>query len=137
MVQVQLTGDVKNGRIGVKFVEGSTAFARLSVTGPLGVIPSDKWFTDNKDKFLGLVEFEGGYEEKPVLIGFLPLKTTATDDYDAFNNLIKLTKDLLDAVTKGKVLTQLGPQTFMPDTQAKFKQISQDFTTLEEKLKKL
>ncbi len=120
----QITGEIGDTKylFQVKMATGETLFAPLLVQGGTTAIPSKDWIDANKDKFLAVIGFTGEDYNEPFIMGFLPVKGVDTSSANILERILNNTGKLLDLLKEGKVNTQMGPQPFMTDTQAKIKQ---------------
>ena len=105
----QITGELLDNRLKVRVRTGNEFFAP-------GTLPSAKWLSENKDKFLALVTYEKDLYISPMITGFYPLESASSASYDIQERLLAVCTELLEQLLKAKVNTMLGPQPFMPDT---------------------
>ena len=111
---------------------GESLFAPIVPTGVGVAIPSKKWISDNKDKFLALVTFEKNLLDNPMIIGFYPVKGADSKAYDITERLIEALLELLDGLSSAKTNTSIGPQPFMPETITKLKEITTEIKKIKE-----
>lgn len=112
----QITGELLDNRLKVRVRTGNEFFAPMVITGTTGTLPSAKWLSENKDKFLALVTYEKDLYLSPMITGFYPLESASSASYDIQERLLAVCTELLEQLLKAKVNTMLGPQPFMPDT---------------------
>jgi hypothetical protein len=119
---VKITGEVEGNRIRVKLPTGEELLAPVLTS--LGVpVPSEKWITDNKDKFLAIMGYKDGLNPYPIILGFYPVRGANSESFSIFERLLQINLDLLGLLASAKVTTQLGPQPFMADTQKNIEDI--------------
>lgn len=115
---VKITGVTKGNLIEVKFPTGEHVMATL-LTSVLAPIPSPQWFLENKDNFLAILATKEGVNPYPVVLGFYPVKGADSEKFSIFGSLLQMYADILDMLSTAMITTSLGPQPFLPDTQAK------------------
>lgn len=116
----KITGKLSGNRLQVKMRTGETMYAPMIVVGVGVSVPSEQWVEDNKDNFLALVTFEKDLGSSPMIMGFYPVKGAKSESYNVNERLLQVVISLIEQLQKGKINTQIGPQTFMPDTQQVF-----------------
>ena len=127
----KITGKTeKPNLIEVKMRTGECLYAPITTVGANVCIPSDTWITKNKDSFLALVTFVGNVNQNPAVIGFYPVKGADSTEYNVTERMVEMFKTLLEKLGQAKVLTQLGPQQFMPDTLLDFQKMSTEIDTM-------
>lgn len=116
MELAKLTGELEDNYIGIRMrtTEGYMAAVMTSGNNPL---PSQKWITDNKDKFLAVVDLTGSIKNPiPVVVGFYPVIGADSSKYNSLERILTAFTTLVDQLNTAKINTQLGPQGFLPDT---------------------
>ena len=127
----KITGKTeKPNLIEVKMRTGECLYAPLITVGINVSIPSDTWISANKDNFLALVTFVDDLGQNPAVIGFYPVKGADSTSYNLTERMIEKFKELLDKLGQAKVLTQLGPRQFMPDTLLDLQKMSMEIDTM-------
>lgn len=122
----KITGVMKKNTLQVRMRTGECLFAPMTIIGNTSSLPSEQWISSNKDNFLAIVDFEGGNLISPVIVGFYPVKGAKSETYNPTERLLEVTTKLLEQLMKAKINTNIGPQPFMADTQAVFKQIQSE-----------
>lgn len=113
---------------------GETIYAPF-IVGVGSSVPSETWIMQNKDNFLAVVAFEKNLDCNPMVIGFYPLKRAVAKNYDVQIKLVEQTLALVEELTKAKVLTYYGEQSFMPDTIVVLKKIKAEVEKIKKDLK--
>lgn len=116
--------------IQVKMRNGEHIYAPMVVVGNSVSIPSPLWILKNKDSFLALVTFVGDLGQNPAVIGFYPVRGADPSSFNILERTVDLLKDLIDKLSQAKVITQLGPQQFMPDTLLELQKMSLEIDTM-------
>lgn len=112
----KLTGKSDVPYYEVQIRTGERIHARF-VNAGFGIsLPSAKWCTDNKDRFLAVLSYEGDNVDEPIILGFSPLENAQTSDSNVYERLLKVVIDLVERLLNAKVNTQIGPQPFLVDT---------------------
>ena len=100
---------------------------------------------DDKEDSLQLKQLEDNEQEITITKDSVFIKSdninlgeeTGAEPSVLGDTLADLLTDLLDALSQGKVATSLGPQLFMPDTQAKLAQIKASIDTIKSDINKV
>jgi hypothetical protein len=127
----------KPNLIQVQLNNGEKLYAPMVTLGINVSIPSAMWIAKNKDNFLALVSFAGDIDQDPFVLGFYPLRGASSEDYNLTERMIDKFKELLNKLGQARVLTQLGPQQFMPDTIIELQKMSAEVDLLEQEINKL
>ena len=122
---VKITGEMEGSYIRVRLSTGEELIAPI-ITNVGTPIPSQKWVTDNKDNFLAVLDYKDTLNPSPIITGFFPVKGADSEKFSIFERLLQLNKELLGLLKDGKVMTQLGPQPLMVDTQAKLVELEEE-----------
>lgn len=126
----KITGKLDNNLLQVRMRTGEQLYAPIVTVGTNVSLPSEKWILDNKDNFLALVTYEKDLYISPMIIGFYPVKGADSQSYNTTERLITVMEKLIEQLSKAKVNTQLGPQTFMPDTLVVLDELSEDVNSI-------
>ena len=122
----KITGETEGRLMEVRLKTGEAFYAPIITLGTDVTLPSDDWISENKDKFLALVDYEDGLPISPIVVGFLPTDRAESSEYNTLERLLKVVTDLTEQLLKAKVNTQIGPQPFMVDTINVFNQLSNE-----------
>ena len=133
---VKITGEVSGNSIRVKLPTGETLLAPV-VTSLGNPMPSAKWISDNKDNFLAIMGYREGLNPYPIILGFYPVRGADSESFSTFGKLLAVNVALLDLLMSAKVMTQLGPQPFMGDSQKSLNDIKSKLQELEKELNKI
>jgi len=112
----KITGEVEGHRLEVQMPTGEHLYAPLLVHGNSTSFPSKEWINANKDNFLAVITYEGSRCYDSMILGFYPVKGADSKKYDVTEQLLDLVVELVEKLYEAKVNTQIGPQTFMPNT---------------------
>lgn len=133
----QITGKVEKNLIQVKMRTGESLYAPVAVVGTTVSVPSETWITANKNNFLALISYEKDLLISPIIVGFYPVKGATSEKYNSFERLMAVVEKLVSQLSEAKVLTQLGPQQFLPDTLMVFKELSSELTNIKNEINQI
>ena len=112
----KITGEMEGNNLQVQMKTGECLFAPMIIVGNSTSLPSEEWIISHKDSFLALVTYEGDTYYDPMILGFYPVKGSDSEVYDVTERILEQLITLVEKLYSAKVNTQLGPQTFMPNT---------------------
>lgn len=133
----KILGETEGHRTRVQFRTGETLLVPISIMGTNVSVPSAKWLSTNKDKFLAVIDFEKNIRESPILVGFYPVKGASSKEYNTHERLIYIVEKLVNQLSKAKTNTQLGPQQFMPDTLVVLDDIKEAISSLKDDIEEV
>lgn len=112
----KITGEMEGNNLQVQMKTGECLYAPMIIVGNSTSLPSDEWIKSNKDSFLALITYEGDTYYDPMVLGFYPVKGSNSEAYDVTERVLEQLIILVEKLYTARVNTQLGPQTFMPNT---------------------
>lgn len=132
MIEYAKIQNFEDGKIRVKMPMGETILAPV-IVGANVVTPSSDWIENNKSNYLAVVSYQGSSNCYPLILGFLPLKSSSSETNNVVERMLKLQMDIIDLLINAKVNTQIGPQPFMADVLSKLN----NYKSETEEIKKL
>jgi hypothetical protein len=130
----KIIGSEPKNTVRVKSRTGFEFVLPIVISNPAAPLPSEKWITDNKDKFLAVILTEETISPTPVLIGFYPVAGASSTEFNIFEQLLKACTELTQALQEAKVATSIGPQPFMPDTLTKLGDLKTNLDKIKESI---
>lgn len=114
----KITGEMDGSNLQVRMRTGECLFAPMIIVGNSTSLPSEEWIISHKDSFLALVTYEGDTYYDPMILGFYPVKGSDSEVYDVTERILEQLIILVEKLYSARINTQMGPQTFMPNTLA-------------------
>lgn len=130
---MKLTGKVEEDYLEVRCRTGETLLAPMMNVGTSTSLPTEIWVGENRDNFIAIVSYEHDSYNKPLVLGFLPVKGAKSEDFDVIFQLMNLMDGLLELLLSVKTNTMLGPQPFFPDNITKVQEIKLYLQSIKER----